>query len=54
MRRRNLFLRMGNVDLALESMEKYQMVHDSILLWPKQGKLMNCKPNTENREKKTM
>jgi hypothetical protein len=27
---KEIFLRMGNVDLALESMEKYQMVHDDI------------------------
>jgi hypothetical protein len=47
---KEIFLRMGNVDLALESMEKYQMVHDIFYFGQNKAKL-NCKPNTKPREK---
>ena len=48
---KEIFLRMGNVDLALESMEKYQMVHDSIFTLAKTRQINELQTQYETEKK---
>jgi tetratricopeptide (TPR) repeat protein len=48
---KEIFLRMGNIDLALESMEKYQMVHDSIFTLAKTRQINELQTQYETEKK---